>query len=707
VTSSSHDANSPFPDRLYELLPEVHRIRDEQQGFALRALLRIIEEQVQVIEDDLDRAYANWFVETCEDWVVPYIGALVGMPPPPPGSSPGAVRALSPRRQVADAVANRRRKGSAAALEAVAEDSAGWPARAVEHYRQLIRAQHVRHVRLDRPATLGLRDALACSRLGGPFDEAPHLVDVRRPNSAFTRGLHGMASLTLFVWRLRAFAVRRAPAFCIDQRYSRYLVNVLGTDTQLFTPGTSTAQAPGPGDVPHPLSRAEFADAVTEYYGPGRSLQIWRDGLDTAVPAGQIVVADLTDWRYRPGPGQVAVDPELGRIAFAADEAPEHGVWVMWHYGFAAAIGGGAYRRALPALGKRRRYAVGGPDGAGSITAALRQWRTDKKSDPSLHEAVIEIQDSADYTESLRIDLDEDDRLEIRAASGTRPVIRLLNQKAHRFDALTVRATAKAPPAGSVADCPPAAAHRPHLTLDGLVVTGRSVDVVGQIGQLTIRHCTLVPGWELDRDCGPRWGAEPSVELRRTTARLRVEHSVIGTIVVDQDEPKGEPLDIEILDSIVDATAHDLPALTAPEDRFAHAALTMRRCTVFGDVRVQLLALGEDSIVTGCLHTWRRDSGCLRYSYAPPSPAGPPRYRCVPASGSTTPRPVFTSTRYGHPAYGQLHHACAPSISAGAEDGAEMGAFHDLYQPQRLHNLIDRLAEFVPLGTEPAVITAT
>jgi hypothetical protein len=68
---------------------------------------------------------------------------------------------------------------------------------------------------------------------------------------------------------------------------------------------------------------------------------------------------------------------------------------------------------------------------------------------------------------------------------------------------------------------------------------------------------------------------------------------------------------------------------------------------------------------------------------------------------------VFTSTRYGHPAYGQLHGACDPLIFAGAEDGAEMGAFHDLYQPQRLHNLIDLLAEFVPLGIEPAVITAT
>ncbi|MFI7407081.1 hypothetical protein ACIBU0_00140 [Streptomyces sp. NPDC049627] len=689
--------STPPVDRLYDLLPAVHRMRDEEQGFPLRALLRIVEGQVRVIEEDLDAWYANWFIETCEDWVVPYIGALVGTRPPPPGSSPGAVRALSPRRAVADAVANRRRKGGAAALEAVAVDGAGWPARVVELYRHLVRAQHVRHVRPDRPATLAVRDTLACARLGDPFDEAPHLVDVRRPNSTTTRGLHNIPSLALFVWRLRAFPVTAAPAFCIDQRYSRYLVNVLGIDTQLFTP-------PAQAGVPQPLGREEFADAVTEYYGPGKSLQIWRDAPDTPVPPERIVVADLTAWRYRPRPGQVAVDPVLGRIAFPADEAPEDGVWVSWHYGFADAMGGGAYPRPVSPAGERRVYAVGGADGLGSITAALERWRADKAADPSphsLHRALIEIRDSADYTEALRIDLDEDDRLELRAAPGVRPVIRLLNRKANRFDALTVRATAKRPPPGTVVDCPPPAARRPRLVLDGLVVSGRSLDVVGQIGEVVVRHCTLVPGWELDHDCRPRWGAEPSVELRRTTARLRVERSVIGTIVVDQDETKGNPLDIGIEDSIVDATADDLPAVTAPEDSFAHAALRLRRCTVLGEVRVQTLPLGEDSIITGCLRTVRRDTGCLRYSYAPESHSGPPRHQCAAI------RPLFTSTRYGHPAYAQLHAACDPSISAGAEDGSEMGAFHDLYQPQRLSNLRDLLAEYVPLGVEAAVITAT
>ena len=66
------------PDRLYELLPAVYRNRDTDRGGPLRALLRVIAEQVKLVETDIARMYDNWFIETCEDWVVPYIGDLVG-----------------------------------------------------------------------------------------------------------------------------------------------------------------------------------------------------------------------------------------------------------------------------------------------------------------------------------------------------------------------------------------------------------------------------------------------------------------------------------------------------------------------------------------------------------------------------------------------------------------------------------------------------
>jgi len=44
----------------------------------------------------------------------------------------------------------------------------------------------------------------------------------------------------------------------------------------------------------------------------------------------------------------VAIDPELGRLAFPPGHPP-HGVWVSYHYGFSSDIGGGEY----PAQGWR------------------------------------------------------------------------------------------------------------------------------------------------------------------------------------------------------------------------------------------------------------------------------------------------------------------------------------------------------------------
>ena len=73
--------------KLYELLPAIYRTRDAAQGQLLgdapgdgplRQLLQVIAYQVAVIEEDIEQLYDNQFIETCADWVVPYIGDLIG-----------------------------------------------------------------------------------------------------------------------------------------------------------------------------------------------------------------------------------------------------------------------------------------------------------------------------------------------------------------------------------------------------------------------------------------------------------------------------------------------------------------------------------------------------------------------------------------------------------------------------------------------------
>ena len=91
-----------------------------------RALLAVIGEEFQAIEADIDNLYDNWFIETCAEWLVPYIGDLLGVR----GLYTEATTAFSQRAYVANTLSYRRRKGTAKVLEDLARDVTGWPARA-------------------------------------------------------------------------------------------------------------------------------------------------------------------------------------------------------------------------------------------------------------------------------------------------------------------------------------------------------------------------------------------------------------------------------------------------------------------------------------------------------------------------------------------------------------------------------------------------
>lgn len=65
---------------LYERLPEIYRLRDAGQSppGQLEAYLGLIDEVLRAVRDDTEGLYHNQFIETCDDWVVPYIGDLLG-----------------------------------------------------------------------------------------------------------------------------------------------------------------------------------------------------------------------------------------------------------------------------------------------------------------------------------------------------------------------------------------------------------------------------------------------------------------------------------------------------------------------------------------------------------------------------------------------------------------------------------------------------
>lgn len=717
------------PHALYNLLPDDLRRRDADAGYALRALVTLIGEQVDTVGADIDQQYANWFIETCADWAVPYIGDLVGYRPVA-AAGHASNAAITPRAEVADTLAFRRRKGTLALLEELGNSIGGWPSRAVEFYTLLARTQHINHFRVDRGRLPDLRDGDALARIGTPFDSLSHTPDIRR------HGHFNVPSVGIFAWRLKTCSVTHAPAYCVESEGSQcYSFSILGNNSPLYAravPETVSTTIARETNLPvrirrralehrdHGHTLAVHADEAL--YGAGKSLAIYAPGwpekdAPQPVPAERIVPADLADWRYRARRGQLLVDPERGRIAFPVRQPPKHGVWVDYRTAFSADIGGGEYHRPLGHPAAFELYQVSrdriGEGIHKSITAALQAWHKARDhSEDNPRAAVIEILDSSAYSEQLALELEAGEYLQIRAADRTRPVIRLLDYMADRPDAFTV--TGKA---GS------------RLVLDGLLITGRGIQIsgpdrndderfaMGDLCDVTIRHCTLVPGWGVTCDCDPRRPGEPSLELVDSNARIRVAASIIGAIQVVADEVQSDPVEILISDSIVDATGEQRAAICANNLPLAFARTSFLRCTVLGRVQTHAIPLAENSIFTAPVRVARRQLGCMRFCYVPPGSRTPRRSHCQPdevraragadpATETARVRPHFTSVRYGNAAYAQLSQWCAPEIRRGADDESEMGVFHDLFQPQREANLRARLSEYSPASTDSDVIFA-
>ena len=718
-------------DRLYDLLPGVYRKRDAELGQPLRALLRVIAEQVNVVEDDIAQLYENWFIETCEDWVVPYIADLVGYravheageagsPATPEGLARN--RILIPRREVANVIRSRRRKGTLALLELLAMDVTGWSTRAVEFYQLLGVAQNINHLHLARGCSVDLRAGDALDRLDGPFDEIAHTVDVRRINSHRTQGRHNIPDVGLFVWRLKEYSITKAPAYYLERRRrnrdrNRYTFSVLTNDTQLVTLPIREPEPTHVADemnVPAPIRRRAFDERTADYYGAGKSILIWVGDLDHPVPVKNIVAADLTDWVYSPQGDQVAVDPRLGRIALASDR-DETDVWVSYYYAFSANVGAGEYERPLRPPFNRKLYRVsqqrkaGDPDYFESIGEAIDAWLRDRASHA---DAIIEIDDSGSYSERIKeLKLKSGERLEIRARNGSRPVIQMFDLRASRGDGMVVSGIKDENDSGRA----------PQFILDGLVIAGRALRIRGRLSRVMIRNCTLVPGWSLGHDCEPENEVEPSLELFNTTAQVNIEHSIVGSILVDQNEVTSDPLRLNIFDSVLDATGVDYEALgvSGPGRATAHVLLRIVRTTVVGQINTHAIELAENSIFMGRVKVARSQLGCVRFCYVPSDSRTPRRYNCQPDGviagvndsyqkvlAEMRVRPRFNSLRYGMATYCQLSNSCAEEIKRGADDESEMGVFHDLFQPQRTANLRTRLDEFTPAGSNAGIIIA-
>jgi hypothetical protein len=172
------------------------------------------------------------------------------------------------------------------------------------------------------------------------------------------------------------------------------------------------------------------------------------------------------------------------------------------------------------------------------------------------------------------------------------------------------------------------------------------------------------------------------VELRGCAAR-RVEVHTSGTST-----------------PVVSARAAVIDRLLAPRGR-----IQLEYVTVLERLVAEAMDLSDCLIVP----TLQRDigqpeppdTGCARYSRLA-SQALAPGFGV--GRGLTRVKPWFVSEVFGQPGCAVLHPGAHAALRSGAEDGGEMGAYHDLRIALREQAVLTKLQDYLPVGLEPVLI---
>ncbi len=691
----------------------------------LQSLLMVIQEQLRVFSYDLDQLYDDQFIETCAQWVIPYIGDLIGYQ-----SIKGIAPSVdNPRSEVAHTISFRRRKGTVLVMEQLARDATGWGAHAVEFFRVLGDTQYMNHVRPGNHYAPDLRRWQPGLYIDTGFDRTAHRVDVRRVDTTIAReqGRYNIQNIGIFLWSMGAYSVTQGTPMAMASNAAHapllYTFNALGMDAPLFhravSQGADITEAAEPFNVADRLRRrvlcADLQQGVgARYYGPQNSVTVWLKG--KPLNPYEVRVCDLAakdgSWINLPQDDsyKASIDPETGRIALPASQAATADIAVSYFYGFNAPMGGGEYERAAQPDGfavTDEAWVFPFPDTAavarynslqGAIDYAIAQLGLNGQ-------AAVEIGPTQTVTvgAGLTIDVPAGATLEVRAANNALATVFLEGEIVVTGGAgstCTVNGLQVACTSAPATPSPAALVHAPELRTDG---------TLNALGELNLTNCTLAPGWSVAIDGTPQQPNAPAVIAEPAGLEVEIRLSIVGAIEA------GEFVTVCVHDSILDATSNTGVAYTSVNgtNNGAGGALTLMGCTVIGKVHATELTLVSNCIFRSKLaegDTWaapliadRRQTGCVRFSFVPVGAMTPRQFKCVEQKLAGA-QPIFFALRYGAPGYAKLLASTPDAIRRGADDGGEMGAFHFLLAPLREDDLRIRLAEYLPVGMEFGII---
>jgi len=721
-----------YADKLWNLLPAVYRAEDStilDRNGPLRELVNRLGGQAAILRRSLDRLWADQSIETCDDWVIAYIGDLLAT---------NLVTSLDERGQrldVAKTIYYRRRKGTIAILEEIAADITGWDARVVEFFRRMGRNRHnfdpaiglssetddpVGNRGLQRSQGLvgdltqtmiggwaDLRNVYGASKAHSAFDEFFYNADVRRGKGQV--GWHNIPRLGVFLWRLKSFGLDYTTPVAVKDCSVYYTFDPTGrvfdpTDPLVGVFAKSSRAfgdrwiSPAEWQLPTPISRSlleidlkakqqelyakidpndntkAIANSLGVYRKPGRFYEL----VPAAIPTPEIP--------SRPAP-KVTLYPKQGRFKIL-DPQPDENIYVTYHYGFSSTIGAGTFDRRLigatvTAAPEPTAKIAGGADALATPLTTLAPTGT------------ITLTDSLTYTDISNVGSNTTpiNDVTIEAENRKRPVLRPQAEATNPITWIFYGAS------GS------------HLVLTGLLISGIDIVLQGEFDSVTLNCCTLDPG-HFDPDTKKYLTAVDGKELKSShlwieaqVNRLTVDHCITGPIAT---RAFGNVIQLSISNSI-------LQTFDAEETlTFTNGDIHLNRCTLLGRANLHRLEASE-CILNDIVQVENRQQGCVRFSAWAKGSLLPRPYESVEIPPNS---PLFTSRVFGHSGYAQLQSGAdatilshtgggTASILEGAEDGSEMGAFAREKNSIKERSLRIKYEEYMPLGLVPVIVYVT
>ena len=471
MTNAADHYDIYYADKLWNLLPAVYRAEDSDQFDAngpLREIVNRIGAQAAVLRRSIDRMWDDQSIETCDDWLIPYIGALLDV------NLVGGLDARGQRLDVAKTIYFRRRKGTVAILEEIATDITGWDAKIVEFFRRLGRTRHGLDPAIgrasDSPDTAALQLAegligrLTGTGIGGfadlrnvygarkahsAFDEFFHTADVRRGRGHF--GWYDIPHLGVFLWRLLSLHVGPVTPVGVSGCPGWFTFDPTGRDIPLFglsRPANAfgdTWTSPSEAQLPTPISQPLLDRDLT-----GTPSLLYPAALDVAQ-----FLASPPSLNVLP-PAELALRAERGRFRLLG-QAPPGAIVASYCYGFPSTIGAGPYDRRVGGL------AIATPTPASTVA----DGSTGAIALPGA--GTVTIADS--FTYAGLNDTTVTGALTVRAGAHQRPLIRLPGTPV----------TLTGLPGSS-------------LMLDGIFLSGGDIILRGKFDSVTLSCCTLDPG---------------------------------------------------------------------------------------------------------------------------------------------------------------------------------------------------------------------